>query len=179
LIWRIRKSSEGEAKGFAKKGSMKIRPLFEKDRATLLSVLIKTRAFTSAEIDVAMELIDIVLKDQIQKDYQIDCMVENEDLAIGYICYGPTPMTEGTFDLYWIAVDPNLQEKGVGSKLLDFLEEAVKARGGRMILADTSTVPYYEKTKKFYVKNGFQEVARIPDYYRPGNDRITFCRRLT
>jgi len=158
---------------------MKIRPLFEKDRATLLSMLIKTRAFTSAEIDVAMELIDIVLKDQIQKDYQVDCMVDDQDLVIGYICYGPTPMAQGTFDLYWIAVDPDFQEQGAGSKLLGFLEEGVKARGGRMILADTSTVPHYEKTQKFYVKNGFQEVARIPDYYHPGNDRITFCRRLT
>jgi len=158
---------------------MKIRPLLEKDRAKLLSVLIKTRAFSSAEIDVAMELIDIVLKDQVQKDYQIDCMVDDQDLAIGYICHGPTPMAQGTFDLYWIAVDPDFQEQGAGSKLVGFLEEGVKARGGRMILADTSTVPQYEKTQRFYVKNGFQQVARIPDYYQPGNDRITFCRRLT
>lgn len=158
---------------------MKIRPLLEKDRAKLLSVLIKTRAFTSAEIDVAMELIDIVLKDPVQKDYQIDCMVDDQDLAIGYICHGPTPMAQGTFDLYWIAVDPDFQEQGAGSKLVGFLEEGVKARGGRMILADTSTVPQYEKTQRFYVKNGFQQVARIPDYYQPGNDRITFCRRLT
>ena len=157
---------------------MKIRPLLEKDRAKLLSVLIKTRAFSSAEIDVAMELIDIVLKDQVQKDYQIDCMVDDQDLAIGYICHGPTPMAQGTFDLYWIAVDPDFQEQGAGSKLVGFLEEGVKARGGRMILADTSTVPQYEKTQRFYVKNGFQQVARIPDYYQPGNDRITFCRRL-
>ena len=157
---------------------MKIRPLLEKDRAKLLSILIKTRAFTSAEIDVAMELIDIVLKDHIQKDYQIDCVGEDEDLAIGYICYGPTPMTRGTFDLYWIAVDPDFQEQGVGSKLLGFLDERVKVRGGRMILADTSTIPQYEKTQRFYVKNGFQEVARIPDYYHSGNDRITFCKRL-
>jgi ribosomal protein S18 acetylase RimI-like enzyme len=158
---------------------MKIRPLLEKDRAKLLSVLIKTRAFSSAEIDVAMELIDIVLKDQVQKDYQIDCMVDDQDLAIGYICNGPTPMAQGTFDLYWIAVDPDFQEQGAGSKLVGFLEEGLKARGGRMILADTSTVPQYEKTQRFYVKNGFQQVARIPDYYQPGNDRITFCRRLT
>ncbi len=158
---------------------MRIRPLVEKDRAKLLSVLIKTRAFTSAEIDVAMELIDIVLKDRVQKDYQIDCMVDDQDLAIGYICHGPTPMARGTFDLYWIAVDPDFQEQGAGSKLLSFLEEGVKARGGRMILADTSTVPQYEKTQRFYVRNGFQQVARIPDYYHPGNDRITFCRRLT
>ena len=158
---------------------MKIRPLVEKDRASLLSMLIKTRSFTSAEIDVAMELIDIVLKDQIQKDYQIYCIVDDQDQAIGYICYGPTPMTQGTFDLYWIAVDPDFQERGVGSKLLSFLEEVVKAEGGRLILADTSTIPHYEKTQKFYLKNGFQEVARVLDYYHPGNDRVTFCRRLT
>jgi len=157
---------------------MKIRPLVGKDRATLLSVLIKTRSFTSAEIDVAMELIDIVLNDPIQKDYHIHCMVDGQDQAIGYICYGPTPMAQGTYDLYWIAVDPYFQEKGMGSKLINFLEEVVKAEGGRLILADTSTIPHYEKTQRFYLKNGFQEVARIPDYYHPGNDRITFCRRL-
>ena len=157
---------------------MKIRPLFEKDRATLLSMLIKTRSFTSAEIDVAMELIDIVLKDRVQKDYQIECMVNDQDLVVGYICYGPTPMAQGTFDLYWIAVDPDFQEQGAGSKLLRSLEEGVKAREGRMILADTSTIPHFEKTQKFYLKNEFQEVARIPDYYHPGNDRITFCKRL-
>jgi ribosomal protein S18 acetylase RimI-like enzyme len=141
-------------------------------------MLIKTRAFTSAEIDVAMELMDIVLKDRVQKDYQIECMVNDQDLAIGYICYGPTPMAQGTFDLYWIAVDPDCQEQGAGSRLLSFLEEVVKARGGRMILADTSSIPHFEKTQRFYLKNKFQEVAKILDYYHPGNDRITFCRRL-
>jgi ribosomal protein S18 acetylase RimI-like enzyme len=158
--------------------SMKIRTLSEKDRAGLLSMLNKTLAFTSVEIDVAMELINIVLEDESQKDYQIYCMVDDQDQVIGYICYGLTPMTRGTFDLYWIAVDPDFQEKGVGSKLLSFLEEVVKAEGGRMILADTSTIPQYEKTQKFYLKNGFQEVARIPDYYHPGNDRITFCKKI-
>jgi len=158
---------------------MKIRPLVEKNRAGLLLMLIKTRAFTSQEIDVAMELIDIVLKDSVQEDYRIHCMVEDENQSIGYICYGPTPMTQGTFDLYWIAVDPDFQKQGVGSTLLGFLEKVVKGKGGRLILADTSTIPHYEKTQKFYLKNGFQEVARVPDYYHPGNDRITFCKRIT
>ena len=128
---------------------MKIRPLVKKDRARLLSMLIKTRSFTSAEIDVAMELIDIVLKDRIQKDYTIHCIVDDQDQAIGYICYGPTPMTQGTFDLYWIAVDSDFQKQGVGSKLLAFLDEAVRTRGGRMILADTSTIPIMKKLRNF------------------------------
>jgi len=157
---------------------MKIRSLVPKDRARLHSMLVETRAFNQEEIDVAMELVDIVLSDEKQNDYRIHCMVDDEDQAVGYICYGPIPMTQGTFDLYWISVDPNLQGKGVGSRLLDFLEKKVREEGGRMILADTSTIPQYEKTKRFYVQNGFQEVARIPDYYHPGNDRITFCKRL-
>jgi len=160
------------------KNWMKIRPLVEKDRARLLSMLIKTRSFTSQEIDVAMELIDIVLRDSIQKDYKIYCMADGGDQCIGYICYGPTPMTQGTFDLYWIAVDPDFQKQGVGSHLLDFLRKGVNKLKGRMILADTSSIPQYERTKKFYLKNGFQEVARIPDYYHPGNDRMTFCKKL-
>jgi ribosomal protein S18 acetylase RimI-like enzyme len=141
-------------------------------------MLIDSRAFTVEEIDVAIELIDIVLKDESQKDYKIHCMVDDQDHPMGYICYGPTPITQGTFDLYWILVDPNLQGQGIGSKLLDFLEEVVREKGGRMILADTSTLPQYEKTKNFYLQNGFQEVARVPDYYYPGNDRVTFCKRL-
>ena len=157
---------------------MKIRSLVLKDRAKLHSMLIDSRAFTSEEIDVAMELIDIVLKYESQKDYKIDCMVDDQDQPLGYICYGPTPITQGTLDLYWILVDPNFQGQGIGSKLLDFLEEVVREKEGRMILADTSTMPQYEKTKNFYLQNGFQEVARVPDYYYPGNDRITFCKRL-
>jgi len=157
---------------------MKIRSLAEKDRARLFSMLAKTRSFTPEEIEVAMELIDIVLKDPNQKDYRIYCSVNDQDQTVGFICYGPTPMTQGTFDLYWIAVDPDFQKQGAGSTLLDSLEELVKTEGGRMILADASTIPHYEKTRSFYLKNRFQEVARVPDYYYPGNDRITFCKKL-
>jgi len=157
---------------------MKIRPSMQRDRETLYSMLRETRVFTPEEIKVAMELIDIVLRDPSQEDYKIDCMANDEDQAIGYVCYGPVPMTQGTFDLYWIVVDPRSQGQGVGSKLLYFLEEIVRERRGRMILIDTSSTPQYEMTQKFYSRHGFQEVARVPDYYHPGNDRITFCKRL-
>lgn len=157
---------------------MKIRPLAQRDRGKLYSMLTETRVFTPEEIEVAMELIDIVLRDPDQKDYQIHCMADEQDEVIGYICYGPVPMTQGTFDLYWIVVDPLAQGQGIGSKLLDFLAGVVKERGGRMILVDTSSIPPYERSQKFYVRHGFQEVARVPDYYHPGNDRITFCKRL-
>ena len=157
---------------------MKIRSLARKDKAGLLSLLIRTKAFTSREIDVAMELIDIVLKDKMQKDYAVHCAVNDQDKLLGYVCYGPSPMTEGTFDLYCIAVDPEVQGQGVGSFLIRFLEEKVGELKGRMILAETASISEYEKTLRFYVHRGFKEVARVPDYYYTGNDRITFCKRL-
>jgi ribosomal protein S18 acetylase RimI-like enzyme len=157
---------------------MEIRAFLPKDRDRLHSMLIEARVFTREEIDVAMELIDIVLKDERQKDYKIHCMVDGQDQPVGYICYGPTPMTEGTFDLYWIVVDPNFQGQGIGSKLLDFLEKVLKGMDGRMILAETSSIPEYEETQRFYLQKGFQEVGRVPDYYYPGNDRITYCKKL-
>jgi len=158
---------------------VKIRALAKEDRERLCSVIVETRVFTHEEVQVAVELIDLVLEDPSQKDYEIQCMVSEEEQAIGYVCYGPVPMTQGTFDLYWIAVDPRYHGKGVGSRLLRFIEEVIRGRDGRMILVDTSSIPQYEKAQQFYARHGFEEVARVPDYYHPGNDRITFCKRLT
>lgn len=157
---------------------MKIRTLRQSDREKLHSILTATGAFLPEEINVAMELIDIVLMNPDQRDYTIRCVVEEGDQPLGYLCYGPVPMTEKTFDLYWIAVAPGSQGLGVGSKLIEFLEGCIRALEGRMILADTSSIAAYEKTHRFYERNGFREVARVPDYYSPGNDRITYCKRL-
>ncbi len=161
-----------------KEQKMMIRALAQPDRTRLHAMLMEAGVFTPQEIEVAMELIDIVLKDPNQKDYEIHCMVDDQDEAVGYVCYGPVPMTQGTFDLYWIVVDPRLQGQGLGSRLLHFLEEVVRKRKGRMILIDTSSIPSYERSRRFYLRHGFQEVARVPDYYHPGNDRITFCKEL-
>lgn len=158
---------------------MEIRSLVKKDRARLNSMLINTHTFVSEEIDVAMELIDIVLRNQSQKDYRIHCIVDDQDQPVGYICFGSTPMTQGAYDLYWIVVDPNFQGQGIGSRLLGFLEGVVREEGGRMILADSSTIPQYEMIQKFYLQNGFQEVAKVADYYYPGNDRVTFCKKIS
>jgi len=157
---------------------MGIRLLVQKDREKILSIVKNIQYFTAEEIDVAMELVDIVLKDENQRDYTIQCLVDHEDQILGYVCYGPTPMTEGAFDLYWIVVDPQYQSQGVGTKLLDFFEDTVRAMNGRMILIDTSSISPYEAVQRFYSEKGYREVARVPDYYWPGNDRITFCKKL-
>ena len=157
---------------------MAIRSLVQKDRETILSMVKNVRYFTTEEVDVAMELVDIALRDDKQRDYTFQCLVDREDQPLGYVCYGPTPMTEGTFDLYWIVVDPKYQNQGVGTKLLDFFEDTVRGMNGRIILIDTSSISPYEAVHRFYLEKGYREVARVPDYYWPGNDRITFFKKL-
>ncbi|MBM4338356.1 MAG: GNAT family N-acetyltransferase [Deltaproteobacteria bacterium] len=158
---------------------MRIRPLVSEDREKLRQMIIRTSVFTDDEVGVAMELIDIVIGNKNQKDYTIVCTVDGHNEPAGYVCYGPVPMTQGTFDLYWIVIDPKVQGQKIGSELLDYMEREIRELQGRMILADTSSIPSYEKANRFYLKRGFKEVARIADYYWKGNDRITYCKKLT
>src|SRR5439155_23252259 len=96
----------------------------------------------------------------------------------GYVCFGPAPLTEGTFDLYWIAVDPDFQGRGYGQELLRFTEEDVRRRGGRWLLIETSSQETYGDTTRFYDRAGFGLIARVPEYYRPGDDKLIYGKRL-
>ena len=96
----------------------------------------------------------------------------------GYICYGPTPMTRGTFDLYWIAVHPAYKGKGVGRILVDAMENELRAEGGRLVRVETAGMDEYESTRVFYDRLGYEVVARIKDFYWPGNDLVIYGRYL-
>jgi ribosomal protein S18 acetylase RimI-like enzyme len=148
------------------------------DRRAVLDIIQTTEMFTPDEVTVARELIDIYLDQPQQRDY---CLVvaENEDgRVVGYMSYGSTPLTEGTYDLYWMAVASEEQGRGFGRELVSWLEARVGAAGGRLILIETSSQPKYEKTRRFYAGLNYKEVSRIPDFYRRGDDRITYVKRL-
>ncbi|MBI5476528.1 MAG: GNAT family N-acetyltransferase [Ignavibacteriales bacterium] len=98
----------------------------------------------------------------------------DRDVVIGYYCVGPTPMTEGTFDLYWIAVKTEAHNQGYGKILISHAEGLIKLKGGRLIIAETSSRPDYENTRKFYLKTHYKEVARIKDYYKIGDDLVVY-----
>ena len=87
-------------------------------------------------------------------------------------------MTKGTFDLYWIAVDPARQGRGIGRELLRAAEEAILAEGGRLLLVETAGKPAYAPTRAAYLAWGYTEVARVPDFYEDGDDKIVYARRL-
>jgi GNAT superfamily N-acetyltransferase len=150
-----------------------VRPLRREDREHVLGIIEATGMFTPDEVGVAAELIDIYLDEPAQRDYLIVVVEDAAGRLTGYLSYGPTPLTVGTYDLYWMAVDPAAQGRGYGRELVLWLEAQVKAEGGRLILIETSSQPKYEKTRRFYLGLGYQEVSRIPDFYR-----ITYTKYL-
>jgi len=156
-----------------------IRKMVSKDRDIVWDIIEKTNMFTQAEIDVALELIDIFLTNKKQKDYFIYVAENQSKEVVGYVCYGPTPATEGTYDLYWIAVSVKKQGKGIGKDLLTFIENDVLEQNGRLIIIETSSQQKYQPTQQFYFKNNYQLAARIKDFYRPGDDRMIFVKTLT
>lgn len=137
----------------------------------------QTKVFTGTEVQCALELIDIYLNVAGQKDYIISCAVNANDQPIGYVCYGPTPLTDQTYDLYWIAVDPEWHRRGVGDLLIEHVEQMLLP-SGRLLLIETSSLAKNEAARRFYLRHHYHEVARVPDFYTDGDDRIIYAKRL-
>ncbi|HTS87586.1 MAG TPA: GNAT family N-acetyltransferase [Gemmatimonadales bacterium] len=95
----------------------------------------------------------------------------------GWICWGATPCTEGTWDLYWLAVDPGSYRTGVATALVAEMERRLVGKA-RLVSIDTSGRPDYEPTRRFYEARGYIAVARVPDFYAPGDDQVIFTKQL-
>ena len=164
---------------------IKIRKTISEDREAIKTILIDTQIFNQEEIDCALELIDIYLNNPSQKDYLIASALPptlpsptggegKGERVVGYVCYGKTPLTNGAYDLYWIAVKSDYQRHGIGKNLLKYVEDEIVKFSGRILLAETSSRAVYEKTRQFYINNSFSEEARIKDFYSKGDDKIIY-----
>ncbi len=157
-----------------------IRRMQARDKDAVVGLIRATGFFTEAEVAVAEELIDVYLGRPGQKDYDV-VVVEGEGAGregapAGYMTWGPTPLAEDAYDLYWMAVAPAEQGKGRGKELVRWLEAEVGRRNGRVIIIETSSQPKYRGTRQFYIDLGYKEVARVPDFYRAGDDRVIYAK---
>jgi ribosomal protein S18 acetylase RimI-like enzyme len=132
--------------------------------------------FRPSEVAIAVELLDRAAAGD--DDYRFVGAFDGDDL-VGYACWGPTPGTEGTFDLYWIAVDASRQGGGVGSQLLAHVERTLQAGGGRLIVVETSSRADYAPTRAFYERRGYARAATLPGYYAPGDNLVIYLKELT
>ena len=158
----------------------RIRPLVKDDHAPVRVILENAGNFTVEEIVTAMELVDEWLAEGEDSGYLTYVLESTNDPfpVVGYICFGEAPLTEGTYDLYWLAVDTKHHRGGYGKKLVQFAEEEILRRGGRLLLIETSSQETYGGTIRFYERGGYEIAARIRDYYKPGDDKLIFCKHL-
>lgn len=164
-----------------------------KYRDRVREIVVATGVFSDAEVDVAIELFDSAFGTPAaaastrsgfandapaSSDYFfLGAFTPEEELA-GFACYGPTPGTDGTWDLYWIAVHPAAQGTGSGTILLNEVERRLQGLNARMLVVETSSRSDYRNTRGFYLRRGYVEAARARDFYAPADDRITFTKRL-
>jgi ribosomal protein S18 acetylase RimI-like enzyme len=157
-----------------------IRGLERRDRSRIAEIIVAAGRFNDREIKTALELVDEALEGGEASGYFFVLLEHgNEQPRLkGYACYGPAPLTQGTYDLYWIVVDPSGQRKGFGRRLLEFVEHDAAKRGGRMLLIETSSQESYISAILFYRRSGYRQVARIKNFYRIGDDKLVFMKEL-
>jgi ribosomal protein S18 acetylase RimI-like enzyme len=172
------------------------------DRPRVAEILRGSKVFSAAEIDVALELFDESIEDRgprtegarhqhrdaklallpqssvLGPDYLFLGAFTPEEILVGYACWGPTPATDRTWDLYWIAVDTALQGAGIGTILLEEVERRLVGQHARLLIVETSSRSDYAASRAFYERRGYNETARVRDFYAPGDDRIIFLKRF-
>lgn len=160
----------------ATQGAQHVRPLTASDRTRVEEMTRATGAFREEEIPVALEVFAAATGAgrPVDPDYEA-AGVQLDGRLMGWACWGQTPGTVGTFDLYWIVVDPAGQGLGLGSRLLEEMDRRIAGRA-RLVLIETSGRADYGKTRRFYERHGYRVVATIPGFYAPGDDRVTFAK---
>jgi len=137
-----------------------------------------TGFFSDQERDVAVELVEEYLRRGPASGYRF-LFAELDGRPVGYVCYGPIPCTVGSFDLYWIVVDPRQQRRGLGRRLLEHAEQRIKRAGGRHVYVETSGRAQYAPTRAFYERCGYSVAAALADFYYPGDPKIVYRKVLS
>lgn len=156
-----------------------IRPVRTDDRGALEAALRSDETFHEEEVKVALELVDDAIGGS--DDYGILVAALDADdgeRVAGYICYGPTPMTAGTYDLYWVVTHVDARGRGVAGTLVEAMEEDLRKRDGKGIRVETSQLDGYEAARRLYDGRGYEERGRLPDFYRHGDDLIIYYKQL-
>ena len=150
----------------------------QEDLETVRSIVEATGYFTPGEVLVALELVqDNLVKGAAESGYFF-VFADQDGRTIGYTCYGPIPCTRSSFNLYWIAVRPECQGRGIGQALMRETEKRMREAGGTRSYIDTSFKDQYESTRVFYESLGYSLAALLEHYYGPGDDKVMYVKVL-
>lgn len=148
----------------------------QEDVAAVGQMITSCDMFYPMEIEIALELIVERLQRGEESGYHFVFAEDLQDV-LGYCCYGPIPMTDARYDLYWIAVHQSLHGRGIGKALMAYTESAIWNRKGKRIYVETSSRSPYDNTRAFYIRMGYVVDAVLKDYYQDGDDKIVFSKK--
>ena len=154
-----------------------IRPTVPADTPELLTLTHATGVFKELEITALQEVLTDYHQTNAAMGHQCVTLEDNGRI-MGFAYFAPAAMTDRTWYLYWIAVQKQTQARGLGQKLLLHTEDAIRHAGGRILLIETSSLPHYLLTRKFYLKNGYDQEATLRDFYADGDNLVVFRKRL-
>jgi ribosomal protein S18 acetylase RimI-like enzyme len=154
-----------------------IRPTVPADTPALIAAAQGTAVFKPMEIVALREVLDDY-HDGSEAAGHRSVTYEQDGQVIGFAYYAPAAMTDRTWHLYWIVVSKTVQARGVGGALLHHVEEDIRKQQGRLLLIETSSLPHYELTRRFYLKHGYEQTAQLRDFYADGDDMVVFRKRL-
>ena len=148
------------------------------DKKAIMAIAEAIGLFTPPEFEELGGMLTEYFNDNLGSDHFWTVCDDGNGVPIGVAYYAPELYADGTWNLYFIAVHPERQGKGYGEKLVNYIEQTLAARGERLLLVETSGLPNFERIWAFYRKHGFEEEARIREFYKEGDDKIIFRKEL-
>ncbi len=150
----------------------------ETDGVQIRAVSANTGMFSAEEVQCVDEIFEEYIRLGAETSGYTFFVEKDAAQLLGFVCVGPRALTDRVYDLYWIAVDPSAQRRGVGKRLLQHAEETVRQKGGRILVIETSGTPKYTGTRDFYIASGYAPEATLRDLYADGDDLCIFTKRL-
>jgi ribosomal protein S18 acetylase RimI-like enzyme len=154
-----------------------IRQIQPSDTPALVAMARRTEAFKPIEIQALQEVLDDYHAHNAAEGHRAVAL-ETDGKIVGFTYFAAAAMTDRTWSLWWIVVDRRVQARGIGGELLRFVESVVRKAAGRQLLIETSSLPKYELTRRFYLKYGYSQIAAVKDYYAEADDMLFFCKRM-
>jgi ribosomal protein S18 acetylase RimI-like enzyme len=155
-----------------------IRPATPADVETIKRIGVDAGMFGPDEVGFFDDMLAVFFDGSSPDDHWL---VVDDGTVIAAAYFAREPFADRMWNLFFIAVDPARHGHGIGGMLLADIEEQLRGRGAsdaRVLIVETSSTDRYARTSDFYRAHGYDEEARIRQFYGPDDDKIVFWKSL-
>ena len=149
------------------------------DRAELLDLAASTGLFSLEEAAGLLgSVIDGLADRSLPTGHTAFAATWEDGRIASWAYFAPDPYSEGVWNLWWIGVHPEFHRLGIATRMLRECERQVGENAGRVLIVETSDHEALGPARALYLKNGYGERGRVPDFYGPGDSKVIFSKSL-